>query len=216
MRSWLRASWIAIAGIALAGCAAQNAGVPETMLLSQFETGDAALSCTINCQFAWVGQRSNALRLYNSEHWRELAVLVMRVGYRSDLTYFYLGRAAEGLSYPVAAERYYRVSEQLSDSELACAHGTNSCDGIALPGMAAARLRAVEAALAPPPPPPRHVVRHYRKPTTPTAAAAPAPSVHIPPASASSSSSGAPASTAAPSGGGPGASGGVYIPPAQK
>ena len=211
MRNWFGVSGVACAGVLLAACAAQAPRVSEETQLQQLQSGEASLNCTtLPCQFNWVSQRPNALQMYNSERWRELAVLVMRGGYRNDLTYFYLGRAAEGLNYLTAAEGYYRTSEQLSASELACVRGNNSCDGFTLPDLAEARLRSVQAALAPPPPPPKRVVR--RRPTTKSTTSTPASTtagVYMPPASGAASSAGTAPSTPA----GQSSSGGVYLPP---
>jgi hypothetical protein len=219
MRHWLRASSIAVAGALLAGCAGQRTGAPEAALMQRFQSGEASLACTsLPCQFAWVGQRPNALQLYNSERWNELAGLVLRTGYRNDLTYYYLGRAAEGLNFLPAAQNYYRTSEQLTDSSLGCARGNNSCDGFVFPEAAETRLRSVEAALAPPPEPAKRVVhrRTTKKPTASASQKTPASStegVYLPPASAASSSSGGAPSSSAPAS--QSSSGGVYMPPPQ-
>lgn len=178
MADWLRLRWIgAFAGLALAACANQiKPNVSDATLVQNLQDGDALLNCEIECELTWLAQRPKALMLHNTAHWRELALLVMRVGYRSDLTYYYLGRAADGLGYLHSAERYYHEGERLSGSDLACAKGAlSTCDGFVFPEDIEPLLKGVQAALNPPPPPPpkkRIVRRHFVRKPVPTAAAA--------------------------------------------
>ena len=93
----------------------------------------------------------------------------MQIGYMNDLSYYYLGRAAENLGYLQAAERYYRISERLSVTQMSCHQsevnianlfGTpaNICDGYTFPDALYPHLQSVEARLAAlnAPPPPTH------------------------------------------------------------
>jgi hypothetical protein len=47
----------------------------------------------------------------------------MQVGYTNDLSYYYLGHAAENLGYWQAAQCYYRIAERLSVTQMSCAQG---------------------------------------------------------------------------------------------
>jgi hypothetical protein len=221
MAGRLRLLCVGLLAAALSACAMQNAGVSEDVLMNQFQSGTAVLSCTGNCELAWQKQRPNALAMFNASQWRNLAVLVMRVGYGNDLSYYYLGRAAQALGYLHAAQNYYRDSEAQSATALACARGGsvtqglqalgsqllnrpgsaagNACDGFTLPDNAEASLQIVTAELNPTPAE-RHVVhkRIVKKPTTTTQGIVEAPSSTggQPAAASSSGSPSAPSSSA--------------------
>src|SRR5205823_2094983 len=150
-------------------------------VLRRLQAGEPMVDCRA-CLEAWRANRATALVLNETHHWTELAGLVMETGYTDDLTYFYLGRAAEGLGYRDAARTYYQVSARLSAAGLACIkENPDFCNGQRLPTAAEARL----AELSPPPPPlPKTQSRrqpHPHRPlaTTPKqarpASAAPAP-----------------------------------------
>jgi hypothetical protein len=70
-----------------------------------------------------------------------LAKGVIQVGYSDDLTYYYLGRAAEGLGHLDAARTYYKLSNA---SRTKCASIINNCDGIKLPLQSQERLSNLE------------------------------------------------------------------------
>jgi hypothetical protein len=81
--------------------------------------------------------------------WQELALFVMQIGFMDDLTYYYLGRAAQELGYLQAAQRYYRIAERLSVTELACGNRPhNICNGHVFPDQLYPHLEVVEARLA--------------------------------------------------------------------
>ncbi len=113
----------------------------------------------------------------------------MQIGYMDDLTYYYLGHAAENLRYLQPAQKYYRIAEQISVTNMSCSQGeadaeailgvaVNQCNGYTFPDALYPHLETVEAQLAamsniPPPPPTPHKRRVVRKssPHTPAAAA---------------------------------------------
>ena len=144
--------------------------------------------------------------------WQELALIVMQVGYMDDLTYYYLGHAAENLGYLQSAEKYYRIAEQIAVTNMSCHQGevdaeanlgipVNECAGYVFPDALYSHLEVVEsrlAALSAPSEPtqPHHAKRRVAKrPATPTTASA----------SGSSQAAGSgfvvPTPTAAPAGG---------------
>jgi hypothetical protein len=132
MRNWLRSCCCLglLTGASLIACTMQNATVPEDVLMNQFQFGTATLNCGASCELAWATQRPQALALYNSGQWRSLALLVMRTGYGNDLSWYYLGRAAQGFSYLNAAQRYYGASESLAASGPACAAGSSVAQNV--------------------------------------------------------------------------------------
>jgi hypothetical protein len=83
-------------------------------------------------------------KLHDSGQWETLAAVVLRDKYGDNLRWYYLGRAAEGMSLCDAAEHYYRISKQRSESfETRCLGIV--CQGFKLPEILEERLIAVEA-----------------------------------------------------------------------
>jgi hypothetical protein len=176
----------------------KNLNVPPDQLMSQFQAGQPLLDCRADCSGAWGANRQKVATLDATGRWQELALLVMQIGYMNDLSYYYLGHAAENLGYMQAAQRYYRIAERLSVTQMSCAQGeaniaatlgvpANLCDGYAFPDALYPRLEVVEARLAAvatpvaPTQPTRtkRLVRRAPSQTTPTATAAPGSS-HAP------------------------------------
>ncbi len=76
--------------------------------------------------------------------WVELAARALKVGAQSDLLYFYLGRASEGLGDVTAAMIYYRLAIDPKEFGLACAGIFNSCDGLVVPKLARDRSHSLQ------------------------------------------------------------------------
>jgi hypothetical protein len=134
--------------------------VPADEVLRRLQAGEPMLDCRLACLDAWRTNRTTALVLNETRRWRELAILVMQTGYTDDLTYFYLGRAAEGLGYREAAKTYYQISARFSAAGLTCIkENPDLCNGQRLPAAAEARLAEL---LAPPAPPPKTPTRRQR------------------------------------------------------
>jgi hypothetical protein len=124
---------------------------------------------------------------------------------------YYLGHAAENLGYLQSAQKYYRIAEKLSVTQMSCHQSEinlenmgipqNVCGGYVFPDALYPRLEVVESQLAalsaPPEPIPTHHVKRrvVRKPSSPTAASAPGSS------QAAGSGFVVPTPTAAPPGG---------------
>ena len=119
MRAWLRMVCIGVLTVAaMTGCTMKNANVPPDELMRQFQAGQPMLDCSMEeCGLGWMQNRQTAELLEATGRWQELALLVMQIGFMDDLTYYYLGRAAENLGYLQAAQRYYRIAERLSVTE---------------------------------------------------------------------------------------------------
>ena len=149
-----RACVAACTALVLTSCTSPPPEVPPDELIRQLRGGEALLECGLPCREAWRANRGAALVLNEARQWRELAVLVMRIGYTNDLTYYYLGRAAEGLGFWDAAKRYYQISVRLTAAGITCtAEGADYCNGQVFP--AAARTELAELTAPPPTPPKR-------------------------------------------------------------
>lgn len=83
--------------------------------------------------------------LYDTRNWSLLAVKVMRAGSGSDLSWFYLGRAAEETGHYAAARIYFQNS--IVASQKKGVSGCIACSGFDFPEDSEARLRAVDQRL---------------------------------------------------------------------
>lgn len=115
--------------------------------LAQWRNGFTRLSCSSFTCSGRLGIHANRLKSdVDSMRWVEVAARSLYVGFRSDLVYFYLGRAAEGLGDLNAAITYYNLAVDPKERGYACAAIINSCDGFLLPRDARDRLISVQGA----------------------------------------------------------------------
>jgi hypothetical protein len=160
VRDWPRHAWIsALALSAATGCTLKNVNIPPDQLMRQVQAGQPILDCRTECSEAW-GQNRQQIRILDATgRWQDLAVLVAQIGYMNDLSYYYLGHAAENLGYWQAAQRYYRIAERLSVGPMSCHQGevdlqaglsiaADLCDGYSFPDVLYPHLEVVEARLA--------------------------------------------------------------------
>lgn len=101
-----------------------------------FRNGEAVLHCE-SCALSF-GNRLERLRaLHEQKAWESLAREVLEVGYVQDISWFYLGAAAEGLGLP-HARQYYRQAANLAANKDTHCKGvfTDQCNGIDLPRQA--------------------------------------------------------------------------------
>jgi hypothetical protein len=161
IRSRLRGVVIVFAvAISSSVCGCASSGIKTTTgelapeVLPAFESGEARLTCGAACSGTWGATRRRAKSLHEAALWKDLAIEVSKVGFDEDLTYFYLGRAAEGLRRVDAARTYYRLALA---SGRKCDRLFNLCDGFVFPGDILAgldRLPQPRAETSPPPPEP--------------------------------------------------------------
>jgi hypothetical protein len=182
--TWLRVCCIGLlTSVAFNACTMKNVNVPPDELMRQFQGGQPMLDCSMaECGLGWMQNQQKAALLEATGNWQELALFVMRIGFMDDLTYYYLGRAAQELGYMQAAQRYYRIAERLSVTDMACGNRPhNICSGHSFPDELYPHLEVVEARLAavsaPAAPTERtrtkRLVRRAPPQTPPTATAAP-------------------------------------------
>jgi hypothetical protein len=103
-------------------------------------SGEIRLGCHITCASAWQSDHAALHTMYDNKLWADLAAEVVRIGYRQDLSYFYLGRAAEGLHKPEGAITYYRLA--LTSEH--CDTLINTCDGVDVQKESAQALSRLE------------------------------------------------------------------------
>jgi hypothetical protein len=208
--------------LCLAGCANKYDTItPEIQarMMSDLQQGNLTLDCGPKCTFTWLAQAPQVHALDIAEKWNDLAVRVQQIGYGSDLAYYYMGQAAQGLGYHTAAITYYSTSLAIStgqDPLLRCeggqAEGSDPCQGVDIVSSIPVLIQASrdelarQAAAAAPVATPTYHHRHH-KPASSTAPASTGSSGwSAPPPPASSGASGG-------SGGGTGSSGWSAPPP---
>lgn len=137
----------------LAGCSVVAVGhqdpATKAEALAAFHAGTANFNCGqgLSCAVRWSAAKQSANRLLIGERWDDVADVVLGAGYEQDLTWFYLGVAAEGQGQTRAARTYYdnAVRRSLYGAGYSCTSaGMTSCDGIRLPQDAQQMLAALD------------------------------------------------------------------------
>lgn len=140
---------LVVLAAAVGGCVTkQDNSMPvirvDGSLVESVRSGKATLGCgTEQCERTWNARRRFAAEYVRQMRWAELAATVLAADYASDLTYFYLARAAEGLGAPRAALSYYNQARQQANGPRTCQR-TASCDGIDVAAQAAAAATAIQ------------------------------------------------------------------------
>jgi hypothetical protein len=117
--------------LACGGCATKVANIDNNnvgTLVDQFVDGKAQLDCALACAGSFGANRQAMLAMYKAGDWSRLAKTVMTVGFDQDLSWFYLGRSAEGLGLGDTAVEYYT---RALESQYHC--DANTCDGFLFP-----------------------------------------------------------------------------------
>src|SRR5437879_11972345 len=76
-------------------------------------------------------------QLLETDQWSDLAVRVLAIGYKDNLAWYYLGRAAEGLGHVEVARTYYLKCQA---SPMKCDALFNYCEGVVFPQAFHSRL----------------------------------------------------------------------------
>jgi hypothetical protein len=129
------------------GCATKNSEIKNANLQSAESlkdfllTKNASLDCTSYSCFAELTDNETRFRmLYESEQWEKLSREILQVNVGNELTYFYLGRAAEGLGLNEIAIRYYLLAKT---HPAKCLSLFNACGGLEFPKVIEERMRIV-------------------------------------------------------------------------
>ncbi len=178
--------------IALSACANKYEALTpdiQAKMMDDLKQGNLVLDCGAKCTFTWIAKVDQIHQLDTAERWQDLAQAVMQIGYGQDLSYYYLGQAAQGLGYQDAAIKFYKWSYALNtgqDPLQKCAslasQSHDPCQGVDLASSIPVLIKASEdvlaqqaaAAAAAEAPAPKPKRRHKSTTQTTTPAAAPA------------------------------------------
>lgn len=130
----------------ISGCAS-SPNLSSTSLRNAFLNGDVRLDCVLSCSLKFGVNLPDMHNLYGARRWEELAEKVYSIGFNQDIAYFYLGRAAEELNKPKAAEIYYLLSQSAPKCVL------NGCNGFSFPESSSERLSKLKEIKQTPPMP---------------------------------------------------------------
>lgn len=135
-----------------AGRQEDTAEAPLIFYTPEFESfreGRIELACTAECAAPFLLKQASLKALHESANWRLLAMETIKLGYRLDLTYYYLGRSARELGYLPAARIYLaRALELAENSDAACEQGLLiGCGGIDVKQAARQALQAAAESL---------------------------------------------------------------------
>lgn len=81
----------------------------------KFRTGGIELKG--NNSLTYLVKNGEMAQLYANRQWRDLAVQVMEADFQLDLSYFYLAKAAEGLGFDQASQRYGDQAKLMRQSD---------------------------------------------------------------------------------------------------
>ncbi|WP_271410043.1 hypothetical protein [Pseudomonas sp. Q1-7] len=133
--------------VILLGCTSggvkDDSGQDVRDVYGTFSRGEVRMRCGIGCAFSWGANRRDVEGLYQNQLWRDLAVKVSTINIELDISYFYLGRAAEGVGLNDAAVTYYRLSKATTQK---CSG--DMCQGISVPEEVASGLKRVAPELS--------------------------------------------------------------------
>lgn len=125
MRRLFAVVTLCIFSIYLSSCAQQHGYItPEirAQFLNDLKAGSLTLKCRFHCDLSWLHNYPRMTNLHNTKMWAELAELVMQIGMENGPSYYFLGKAADGLGYYDAAVIYYEYSMALYNDRTAQNH----------------------------------------------------------------------------------------------
>ena len=105
----------------------------------RFKAGSVVFTCTVECALAYTFQKGKWKSLHEKRAWRDLAIAVIKVGYRNDLSYFLLAEAAAGLKLDGAARAYRSRAVEAGRAGETCGGAIDTCEGFAVGAAEPAR-----------------------------------------------------------------------------
>jgi len=100
--------------IIIGGCSTQRGNLSPSErveVFKSFERGEIRQNCGTSCAMLFGYARRDLRKAHDQGAWRELASRNLEIGFHGWLSYYYLGRAAEGLGKYKAAKIYYEFAK---------------------------------------------------------------------------------------------------------
>jgi len=104
-------------------------------------TGAIRFDCVLACSFKFGYNRSQLKTYHDTKNWNLLAEKIQELKFQSDLSYFYLGKAAEGLGFYEAAQTYFNLALYENNK---CNGLFNVCDGFNFPDDIHSRVAGIQ------------------------------------------------------------------------
>lgn len=116
----------------------------------KFKNGKLELNCKGECYAQYLIAQGSLKKLHEEKAWRELSQKIIKLPYKIDIAYYYLGAAAEGMGYIDSSRIYFSKAYELSKStEDSCSKATFlSCNGIEITNVSHAVTNAPEKVIA--------------------------------------------------------------------
>lgn len=140
MKSILAAAVLALSSQLVTPCV-NAATFSDKGVEEQFRQGALRLKYSMFGKGVSGGAELN--RLYAEKRWPELVEGVLGKQFVSDLYYFYLGAAAEGLGHGDAALGYYQLALAAHRNGVRCSAALDSCRGIGMPETLLSRMEVL-------------------------------------------------------------------------
>ena len=140
MKSILAAAVLALSSQLVTPCV-NAATLSDKGVEEQFRQGALRLKYSMFGKGVSGGAELN--RLYAEKRWPELVEGVLGKQFVSDLYYFYLGAAAEGLGHGDAALGYYQLALAANRNGDRCSAALDSCRGIGMPETLLSRMEVL-------------------------------------------------------------------------
>ena len=146
--SYLQLAFIFLIIVLYSACSSTYKTLDEPtkkLLVNKFNTGNAQLDCRISCISTVMSALPRLKVLHDTGHWKQLALETQGIGFGNDLTWYYLGRAAEELNAIEAAEIYYKISIENTNSKHRCKK--RLCNGHQFPHDTSKRLSHLKSSV---------------------------------------------------------------------
>ena len=116
---------------------------------AMFKEGKLELTC-VNCGLTNLMNNSTVNEYIRKEDWRRLMQTIIKANHKSDLSYYHLGLAAEGMGHKEAARIYFEKARELFyGQEFSCVTANiNKCRDIDIAELVEKKLEASEVTLS--------------------------------------------------------------------
>ncbi len=126
---FLNYSIIVIISLLLFNCSNVDISSTSSNLIDRINEGTITANCELSCSWEFGGNRRKAKRYYLSGDYDSLLKLVASIGYKNNLSHYYIGWAYEKKGNKRLAKKFYTSAKYV----LKCDGFLNTCDGVNVP-----------------------------------------------------------------------------------